>query len=243
MRRAVRSKGVRSQISDVHSYPAPVGGWNARDALANMPPDDAVKLVNWFPTTSDVRIRGGREDYSTGVSGTTETLAVYNALDGTSQMFAASDTGVYDVSSSGVAAVESATVTFGQFQTINFGDGTNNYLIMVNGVDDPLYYDGTNWASIDEGTSPALTGFTGNAVENLVHVNEYKGRLIFLEKDSLLNDELEIRVEKRTKALQKQVNDRKLAEALLRESEEKYRQIFENANDGILLSVDVSPTT
>lgn len=60
-----------------------------------------------------------------------------------------------------------------------------------------------------------------------------------VEKELLkLNDELEIRVEKRTKALQKQVNDRKLVEILLRESEEKYRQIFENANDGILLSVN-----
>ncbi|MCP4552681.1 MAG: PAS domain S-box protein [Bacteroidetes bacterium] len=60
-----------------------------------------------------------------------------------------------------------------------------------------------------------------------------------VEKELLkLNDELEIRVEKRTKALQEQVNDRKLIEILLRESEEKYRQIFENANDGILLSVN-----
>jgi hypothetical protein len=39
--------------------PAPVGGWNARDALANMPPTDAVKLVNFIPRGSYVQSRGG----------------------------------------------------------------------------------------------------------------------------------------------------------------------------------------
>ena len=29
------------------SFPAPVGGWNARDPLAAMDPADAVKLINF----------------------------------------------------------------------------------------------------------------------------------------------------------------------------------------------------
>lgn len=53
-----------------------------------------------------------------------------------------------------------------------------------------------------------------------------------------LNNELENRVEERTKDLLKEINERKTAEIMLRESEEKYRQIFENANDGILLTVN-----
>lgn len=53
-----------------------------------------------------------------------------------------------------------------------------------------------------------------------------------------LNNELEIRVDLRTKDLRKEINERKIAEMMLRESEEKYRQIFENANDGILLSFE-----
>ncbi|MDZ7743958.1 MAG: PAS domain S-box protein [Bacteroidota bacterium] len=52
-----------------------------------------------------------------------------------------------------------------------------------------------------------------------------------------LNNELELRVSERTRDLQKEVNERKLAETMLRESEEKYRQIFENANDGIILTM------
>jgi len=177
VRQAIRTKSPRAQVSEVYSTAAPVGGWNARDALAAMPPSDARTLKNWFPAASEVRLRGGRENYATGVAGTVETLAVYNAMDGTSEMFAVSDTDVYDVSSPGTAAAQSVTVTDGKFQTINFGDGTSNWLIMVNGVDDPLYYNGTDWAS-----APSLTGVTAST---LVNICEYKGRLYFIEKDSL----------------------------------------------------------
>ncbi|MCD4772786.1 MAG: response regulator [Bacteroidales bacterium] len=51
-----------------------------------------------------------------------------------------------------------------------------------------------------------------------------------------LNLNLEQKVEERTHKLQKEINERTIAEKMLMESEEKYRQIFENANDGILLS-------
>lgn len=53
-----------------------------------------------------------------------------------------------------------------------------------------------------------------------------------------LNNELENRIQERTKDLIGEISDRKKIEELLRESEDKYRQIFENANDGILLTVD-----
>ena len=39
------------------SIPAPLGGWNARDSLANMDPMDAVQMDNFFPTPNDVALR------------------------------------------------------------------------------------------------------------------------------------------------------------------------------------------
>ena len=41
------------------SVPAPIGGWNARDSLANMSPTDAVEMVNFYPTPTDVTMRKG----------------------------------------------------------------------------------------------------------------------------------------------------------------------------------------
>ena len=74
------------------SIPAPIGGWNARDSLANMSPTDAVQLINWFPTPTDVTMRKGYSvasilTTSTGVktissitySGTTATLTTATA--------------------------------------------------------------------------------------------------------------------------------------------------------------------
>jgi hypothetical protein len=41
------------------SIPSPIGGWNARDSQANMNPVDAIQLVNWYPTPTDVTMRKG----------------------------------------------------------------------------------------------------------------------------------------------------------------------------------------
>ncbi len=53
-----------------------------------------------------------------------------------------------------------------------------------------------------------------------------------------LNTTLEERVRQRTKELEKEIAERKVTEILLRNSEEKYRLIFENANSAILLIRD-----
>lgn len=182
MRRPARSKQGRSQHSSVQTLPAPVGGWNASDSISQMPARDAVKLLNFYPTPTDVRLRGGNAAYATGITGVVKTLAVYNALSGTNKLFAVDDNDVWDVSSSGAASAQSATVTNGKFQWINFGDGTNNYLMMFNGVDSPLYYNGSTWTSITGASSPAITGVT---TSSLIHVNEHKSRIYLIEKNTL----------------------------------------------------------
>jgi hypothetical protein len=50
---------AKQNTAKTASVPSPIGGWNARDSLANMSPTDAVQLVNWFPTPTDVTMRKG----------------------------------------------------------------------------------------------------------------------------------------------------------------------------------------
>ena len=171
-----------SQTTTVQSIPAPIGGWNTRDPLAAMNPMDAVELNNWFPTTTDVVTRRGHEAHATGITGTTETLAVYNGLNGTNKLFAVSDTDAYNVSSAGAGSAQSLTITDGKFQTLNMGDGTNQWLMMFNGADAPKYYDGTSWVEVTGATSPALTGVTPTTI---IQGCEYGGRLYLIPKDSL----------------------------------------------------------
>ena len=186
MRTAIRTKGRQRQVSTVQSVPAPIGGWNTRDPLAQMPPEDAVELTNWFPTPSDCEIRGGSAVHTSfGPVGQIETLAVHTAMDGTEEMFAVTDTDGYNVSvpggSTGLGQSWSSQ-TDGKYQWTNMGDGTSNWLIMFNGVDSPKYYNGETWTEVTGITSPALTGISPKtAISPCV----YHGRLYLVQKNSL----------------------------------------------------------
>jgi len=183
MRSPARQKTIsKGQVANIVNLSAPVGGWNAIDGLANMKPDEAVWLDNWYPNLTDCEKRGGYIEHASGMSGDAKTLAVYNALNGASQIFCLTDEGVFDVSSSGTVGASEIARTDGKHVFTMFGDGTNNYLILCNGVDKPLYYDGTNWLAVDDTTSPALTGITTTSLSAPI---VFKGRLLFIEKNSL----------------------------------------------------------
>jgi len=172
----------RTQVSSERSFPAPIGGWNAKDSLAAMKPTEAVYLENFFPTPTDVEMRGGMTPHATGTTGNIKTLANYNAMTGTNTLYGYTSSGIYDVSSSGAVGASKLARTNGKHQWTMFGDGTNNWLIAVNGVDAPAYFDGTTWTAVTGATSPALTGVTTTTI---VGVMVFKGRLIFLVNDSL----------------------------------------------------------
>lgn len=177
-----RKASPGSRISQSVSFPAPVRGWNDRDPLADMGPAYAVALDNFFPKPNYCEIRGGSQSYATGTTGNIKTLAVYNGLNGTNRMFAYTDSGIYETSIAGAVGASVLSRTNGKHQWIMFGDGTSSWLIAVNGIDKPAYFDGTTWTAVDAATSPALTGLD---TTKIVSVFEFKGRLMFIEKDSL----------------------------------------------------------
>jgi len=172
----------RQQVSQVVSYPSPIGGWNAVDPLASMKPTEAIALENWFPSTGYCEIRGGSSSHATGMTGTGKTLMVYSGLTGANKLFCTTASGTYDVSSAGAVGASVAARTNGKHQHVMFGDGTSQWLIAVNGVDKPLYYDGTTWTAVDGATSPALTGLT---TTTLVSLCIFKGRLMFIANDQM----------------------------------------------------------
>lgn len=69
-----------------------------------------------------------------------------------------------------------------RFQHINFGTAGGAFMYCVNGEDKAQLYNGTAWIAVDGGSTPAITGV---ATTLFIHVNAYKGRLFFTEKDSL----------------------------------------------------------
>jgi hypothetical protein len=184
MRIALRTKSrvVAGQTAQSKSYPAPIDGWNTRDSIAAMKPTEAVALDNFFPKPSYVEGRGGSADHATGMTGNGKTLMVYTPLTGVQKMYCSTSSGIYDVSSPGAVGASKIARTNGKHIWLNFGDGTNNYLIMVNGVDKPVYFDGTTWTAVDNASTPALTGLTTTSIAS---VFASKTRLFFIQKDSL----------------------------------------------------------
>ena len=50
---------AKQNTAKTASVPAPIGGWNARDSQANMSPIDAIQMLNFYPTPTDVTMRKG----------------------------------------------------------------------------------------------------------------------------------------------------------------------------------------
>jgi hypothetical protein len=177
IREPLRNNAAQQHRAQTVSLPAPVGGWNARDSIAGMPPLDAVVMDNFFPDTDYVKLRNGYSNHTTGITGQVETLMQYSS-GSQRKLFAAAVGSIYDATTSG--AVGAAVLT-GQnnarWQHVNFGTSGGQFLVMVNGFDTPQNYNGTIWQ-----TTPAITGTTPS---NFIHVNVFKTRLFFIEKNSL----------------------------------------------------------
>lgn len=185
MRTALAStaqRGARQKSLSVRNIPAPVGGWNAKDPLAQMDQLDAVSLVNWFPRQADCEIRGGAEDHATGLT-TGKSLVTYAPAGSGEKLFAIQDSGVYDVSAAGaIGAAVSSALTSGWVNETQMSTAAGHFLMLFNGVDKPLYYEGTVWTSVDGASSPSITGIS---TPSIVSANVYKRRLFFVISGSL----------------------------------------------------------
>lgn len=165
------------------SIPAPVSGLNDRDSIADMPPTDAVILENFWPYPSYVGIRKGKTEHVTGFVNPVETLVEYLPVTGVSELFAASSGNIYDVTNAGALGAPVVTGnTNNRWQDTNITTPGGSFLYLVNGVDNPLLYDGATWTPITGVSTPAITGVT---TADLVHVCVFKNRLFFTVSDSL----------------------------------------------------------
>lgn len=165
------------------SLPAPVGGWNARDAYSDMDRLDAVSCVNFWPRPTDLMLRYGMSEYSTGMTSQVESVMVWNGLT-SSKMFGVAGTKIWDCTTAGAAAGiggAAETVTNARFQYVNMQTtAPANYLLAVNGADKLRGYNGA-WYVDGDGTHD----ITGLDTSKAIHINVHKFRVWFTEKDKL----------------------------------------------------------
>lgn len=182
LNKPMRQKAAKfRQQAVTRSIPAPIGGWNARDPEAKMPPTDALELTNWWPETADISFRKGCETSATSVPAPVETLMAYNGTL-TSQLFAATRAGIFDVSVAGAVNPAVTSCTNGRFSYTNYNTLGGSYLYAVNGVNKAKLYNGTVWKDIDGTSTPAITNI---ATTSLTYLAIFKRRLWFIEKNSM----------------------------------------------------------
>lgn len=167
-------RGQRDVKSRVIPVQAPIGGLNTRDALDDMPPEDAVLLDNWFPSYGFCQLRRGHEVHATGV-GSSNVDTIVEFLSGSTQKMIAAGSGkIYDATSTG-AATELATGFSGnRWQTVTF----NGTMALVNGIDAPQQYDGSTVGAL------TISG-SGLTVANLIDCFVFNSRVWYVEKDTL----------------------------------------------------------
>ena len=161
------AKIPRQQAAQTVTVAAPIGGWNARDALGAMDPLDAVTLQNFWPGTNSVILRNGYTKHATGLPAQVQTLMAYSS--GTSnKLFAISDGKIYDATSAGaVGAAAVSGLTNSKFQYTNITTPAASYLMAVNGADKLRTFDGTNWHTDGDGSPYDITNIDTATVSNI----------------------------------------------------------------------------
>lgn len=148
------------------SLPSPIGGWNARDSLAEMNPLDAVQMVNFFPTPTDVTLRSGYTKSSTGITGDVLALLNYSSPTGNT-LFGATNTTIYNVSTS-TASVSLTGNTNGQWVQTSLTTAGGSFMPAVNAQDPMIVYDGSIWSrSATTSTAQTISSITRGGTGNL----------------------------------------------------------------------------
>lgn len=188
MRAAAEAK-VRAgaQKSTSVSLPAPVGGLNARDSIANMPATDALRLENFFPTETSVDRRNGNASFAT-FTGLCDTACDYTGLTGTKLFVGVNNAGTYSLIEATAGGAISTPVVGGggstvqaltsaRFDWINVGTTAGQFLLLCNGADPMLEYDGTTWSV------GSITGVTGGTDE-IKSIALYNERVWLMAKNT-----------------------------------------------------------
>lgn len=173
-----RSRAPRPAVAQGASIPPPIEGWDAISPVQSMKPTRAIKLENWFPQLSWVELRRGSTRFATLADvNPVETVMSYQGAS-TTALFAASGTSIWDITPGGSISTAAVTaLTNARWQYSNFAGTGGDFLYIVNGADDPHYYDGTTW------NAATITG-TGIDATAFIHVQPHKGRLWFAIRDT-----------------------------------------------------------
>lgn len=180
MRAAPAAK--RGPVSRTYTLPAPTGGINGINSLADMPETDAIVMDNWFPQPGWVELRNGYSQWATGLGTYVETLMPYAGAS-SSKLFAIAGGKVYDATASGaVGASVVSGLSNSRWEWTQVATAGGQFLYAANAADSPLLYNGSAWTAITGVSTPAITGVTTTTLRNPI---VWKNRVWFVQDATL----------------------------------------------------------
>jgi len=164
---------------------APVGGIDDTSALASMDPKYALDMLNMYPESRALRVRFGYREHITSMANNGLTLMAYHNPNGTSELFCATDSGIYDVTTPSSTPTNVKALTNGRCSWTMITNSAGSYLVGCNGTDAAFFYDGTTWANFVATGTPALPGdVNGLAPADFAFVGVHKNRLWVAKKNT-----------------------------------------------------------
>ncbi len=165
---------------------APTGGLNTRDPYALMDPIYAINLTNFIASPQGVEVRKGNRAWATGLPGDVDSLMAYAGQSATDKLFAASSNAIYDVTAGGaVGAAVISGLSSTQFSRTNFAAAAGTYLVVANGIDPVMHYNGINWTTWTTAAVPSSPGQISGVAPNVIHqVITHQRRLWFVQTTS-----------------------------------------------------------
>jgi len=180
---------AQQRVSNITSTGAPILGINDIDPLPTMREGYAISMHNFYPANSSMQTRAGTRKWVEGLPEYVDRLFTYNAIDGSQQFFAATNSGIYDISNdtSINPALLVHPLTDGAVTTTQYSLPSGQYLVLANGRDAPALYNGTTWTSFTSGTGGGAGVVEGGptTLSSLDRPIVFKGRLWFIEADTL----------------------------------------------------------
>ena len=191
-KRARTRLGVPSApVHQTYNQPPSVGGMNAVDSIAAMPPEDCLYTYNLMPSEYGLRLRKGTREWATGLPSSCNTLIPFEgqfADSSTDRLFAVCKEGIFDVTTFGTID-PSPLVTFTVLNTGEAGYGVSSEFTVDNGNRYLYYADGENglWQYDETSASWSRPTFTGTALEfdvtTVAYVFSWKNRVWFIMQD------------------------------------------------------------
>lgn len=174
-RQAINPRPKGQRASQTIDWIAPIDGWRTDVAWAQLPPNAAATLNNFFPEAGYIRARNGSTNYATGLTGSVGTIIPY--MGATNKLFACTSNYIYEITAGGSSfspLVSGLTSNHWSWaQATNVG---GNWLLACNGQDPAQIYSGTSWAA---------ASFTGPSSTNVLSVVcWYRDRLYFIQENT-----------------------------------------------------------